>query len=356
MAIDIVTPEGAEALAEFLRFQDEVYGDRGARWPAFVPFQLALLTGESPFAQDRRMRPLVAREGGRIVARALAVIDLPYQRHWGESLGHVNMFEALPGARAATGQLMEAARAWLASHGATAVRVGFGMLEAPFATEAYDLLPPSWLRQNPAYYHALLEDAGFEVERHFVDYKIAVRPELVARWESALDAGRRAGFDIVPLKDVPEARRVREFAAVWNDAFRSHWGQVPYREAEVTALMQVFAFAGMDEVSVLAYRGGEAVGVLWVVPELSEIAVLAPGRALDPSERLNNLGIGVCQPARGCGLNLAMAAYAYLELVRRGATHLSYTLVLDDNWPSRRTAEKLGAAVCARYVAYRRSL
>ena len=44
------------------------------------------------------------------------------------------------------------------------------------------------------------------------------------------------------------------------------------------------------------------------------------------------------------------------ELVRRGARFLSYTLVLDDNWPSRRTAEKLGAFVCASYVAYRRDL
>jgi hypothetical protein len=51
-----------------------------------------------------------------------------------------------------------------------------------------------------------------------------------------------------------------------------------------------------------------------------------------------------------------MAARSFLELVRRGATWLSYTLVLDDNWPSRRTAEKLGARVCANYVAYRRRI
>jgi len=44
-----------------------------------------------------------------------------------------------------------------------------------------------------------------------------------------------------------------------------------------------------------------------------------------------------------------------LELVRRGATYLSYTIVLDDNWPSRRTAAKLGAEVCASYVVYRRN-
>jgi hypothetical protein len=55
-------------------------------------------------------------------------------------------------------------------------------------------------------------------------------------------------------------------------------------------------------------------------------------------------------------MNLAMAASAYLEMVRRGAKYLSYTLVLDDNWPSRRTAETLGAFVCANYMVYRRSL
>jgi hypothetical protein len=51
-----------------------------------------------------------------------------------------------------------------------------------------------------------------------------------------------------------------------------------------------------------------------------------------------------------------MAAYTYLELVRRGATYLSYTLVYDDNWPARRAAEKLGAWVGANYLTYRRNL
>ena len=44
-----------------------------------------------------------------------------------------------------------------------------------------------------------------------------------------------------------------------------------------------------------------------------------------------------------------------LELVRRGWTHLSYTPVLDNNWPSRRTGEGLGAILCANYLAYPRN-
>jgi hypothetical protein len=36
--------------------------------------------------------------------------------------------------------------------------------------------------------------------------------------------------------------------------------------------------------------------------------------------------------------------------------YAGYTLVLDDNWPSRRTAESLGALVTGNFVAYRRDL
>jgi len=34
--------------------------------------------------------------------------------------------------------------------------------------------------------------------------------------------------------------------------------------------------------------------------------------------------------------------------------YAGYTLVLDDNWPSRRTAQKLGGSITSNFVAYRR--
>jgi RimJ/RimL family protein N-acetyltransferase len=141
---------------------------------------------------------------------------------------------------------------------------------------------------------------------------------------------------------------------VWNEAFARHFGFTPLSEAELTNVFGTFAPTGVLEASLVAFQGDEPVGALWYVPDTSRFATLAPGRTLAAAERLNSLGIAVRAPARGRGLNLAMAAHAYLESVRRGATHVSYTLVLDDNWPSRRTAEKLGATVCADYVTYRR--
>jgi hypothetical protein len=355
VAIRIETPEGQDALTEFVLFHDRVYASHPARWSAFVPLELPILLGESPFAEGRRLRPFVAREGGAIVARVVAVVDSRYNRKWRERLGHVVMFEALPGRGEAVRLLLDAACDWLATEGTEAARAGFGMLEFPFLIDAYDVLPPPFVRQNPAYYHALLKDAGFETEKGLVDYKIRVRPELVTRWESALEAARRAGYTLVPLREVPATRRVAEFTELLADTFKTHWGFTPFSEGETALLAESLAPVGMLDLSLIAYEGTRSVGVLWVLPDISVTAALAPDHVLSAAEKLNFLGIGVREVARGRGVNMAMAGHAYLELVRRGAEYLSYTIVLDDNWPSRRTAVKLGAEVCASYVVYRRN-
>jgi len=64
----------------------------------------------------------------------------------------------------------------------------------------------------------------------------------------------------------------------------------------------------------------------------------------------------VLEEARGRGVNLAMAAYSYLYLIRHGSKFLSYTLVLDDKLAIAGAPQKnSGAKVCANYVTYRRT-
>ena len=356
MAIDIQELSGEKELTEFIDFYDRVNEQRAIRWQSMVALDLPMLLGQSPFSEGRTLRPLVAREDGEIVARCVAAVDQRYLDHWGDDVGHVALFEALPGTRLAVRQMMHEACGWLREQGMKAARAGFGLGEFPFAIDSYEDLPPNLVRQNPAYYHALLKDAGFESEQGWVDYKIEVTPELVERWQRALDAAGAAGFDIVPMRDVPKDKLVPQFIAAWNAAFEKHWGAAPFTEAEFSLLVDLLGSMGMLDLSVLAYSGDEPVGVLWVNPEMTAMAVTSPGREVRDDERLNTLGIGVLPQARGKGVNLAMAAYAYLQLVERGYTHVSYTLVLDDNWPSRRTAERLGAYVCANYMVYRRNL
>ena len=355
MSITIEIPKGADALEQFVAFHDRVYASRSARWPAPIPLQLPILAGDSPFTEGREIRPFWALDRGEIVARVVAIVDPRYQRHWNERLGHLVWFEALPDHHEAVDRLLDEASAWLASRGAVAARAGMGLLDLPFAMDAYDVLPPSLLRQNPEYYHLLLKRARFEVEQGWVDYKARVTPELVARWERALEGARRGGYAITTARDVPRDRLVLDITDTWADTFRAHFGWSPFSEDEIALMLLAFEPAGILDCTALAYEGDQAVGFCVVAADDADHAALAPGRALDPNERLNFLAIGVRARARGRGVNYALAAHGFLELARRGHTHVSYTLVLDDNWPSRRTGEGLGATVCASYLTYRRN-
>ncbi|HYB91131.1 MAG TPA: hypothetical protein VEC38_08800 [Candidatus Binataceae bacterium] len=356
MTVRIESPRDGDGFAEFVRFADRAHAGALAYWPALDAIEMPVLLGQSALAAGKSMRPFVAREHGEIVARVLAVVDPAYADRWGERLGHLAVFDALAGTRDAVRAMLDAACEWLRSEGAIAARAGsYIPIDGPFVIDAYDELPEFLARVNPDYYHALLKDAGFETEKGMVDYRIEVTSELVARYESALEAARRGGFEITPLSEMSPERRTADFVPAFNEAFYNHWGFVAISEAAFSEFFALFEVLGGLDTSVVAYRDGEVAGTLIVVPEQSAMAQVQPGYTLKDSERVNFLGIGVREFARGRGVNLAMASYAYLKLIRRGAKFVGYGFVLDDNWPSRRTGEKLGGQICSNYVSYRRN-
>jgi hypothetical protein len=112
---------------------------------------------------------------------------------------------------------------------------------------------------------------------------------------------------------------------------------------------------------------GQAAGFVYSLPDLNQAFHRMRGKEIGANlpelqQHLQNIDhgvlliIGVKQAYRGRGINLAMAAKSYLAMIERGYQTGSYTVVLDDNWPSRRTAEKLGARVTRNFNVYRKEL
>ena len=69
------------------------------------------------------------------------------------------------------------------------------------------------------------------------------------------------------------------------------------------------------------------------------------GSKILPRLEVLDLSMGVLADKAAAALTANAAKFKHLK-----------KLVLDDNWPSRRTGEGLGAQLCANYVAYRREL
>ncbi|HYB91262.1 MAG TPA: hypothetical protein VEC38_09465 [Candidatus Binataceae bacterium] len=351
-----------EGIAEFARFPFHVYAHCDAWWPPEEQNEIDLLAGRTRFASYLEIMPFCARRDGRLVARVSAVVNRRYIEHWGEQLGQLIHFEALDGQDDAAAEMLGAAAEWLRSRGMRAARGGFAaFLDYPFAIDNYGRLPSFLLRGNPACYHRYFKNGGFETEKGLVDYTATLSPDLIARYRSMVEAAGAAGVAVRSWREYGFPMAIDAWTDITNDAFSRHWGWNPVTRAEVRPMLMSLWETPVADLSMLAVVGNELVGTVFSVPDLSTtLAVVRRGVRIDPERGGGTRGalinIGVREHARGRGIAAAMAARSFLEMAYLKMQYAGYTLVLDDNWPSRRTAENLGARVTGNFVTYRCNL
>lgn len=359
---------GPEEIPRYVSFASDVYRDI----PAWVPpdeHQLTeQLSGRGFARAHARIQPFWAEEDGRILAIVTAVVDELFNAHWNDAVGHVLFFEALPGQEAASRALLDTACAWLKQQGCTAARVGFLYgWQLPLTIDAYDEVPTAFHTINPPYYHRYIKDAGFVTECGAVEYMIDFTPELAARYERMVADAVTRGVEMRPWRLADPPADAQLFSRVYNATFGSHWGAPQFTAEDCQDLITELGPVTPEGFTVFADVAGETVGATLAVPDVNRALHRlkdAPGppdaegfaAALSAIDHGMLISISVLEPARGTGLNLAMAARVYLAMMARGYRSASYTTVLDTNRRSRRTAEKLGGRIRRNFVVYGKGL
>jgi len=358
----------SEEASACLKFWQEVYRS----WPCWVPadphhFE-ALLTGRGPAAANAAVQTFYAQEGEGMLASVTAVRDETYVQHRDEQMGHLLFFEALPNQEAAVDEMMKAACEWLKSRSCEAAR--FSLLpgwQLPPTIDAYEVVPTLFHTYNPPYYHSYIKSAGFRTEHGCVEYRVAFSAELSRRYDEMIKRASDAGLRLRTwdLSRLDEENRL--FTQLFNETFQSHWGFMPLSPEVLGELTIGLKDMLVRDFLVFAEVDGEPVGFVYAAPDLNQAFHRMRGKPIEENLRdfqtcLREIDhgvllvIGVRKSQRGRGINLAMAAKSYLSMMERGYKTASYTVVLDDNWPSRRTAEKLGARVTRNFNIYRRDL
>ncbi|HKQ50625.1 MAG TPA: GNAT family N-acetyltransferase [Phycisphaerae bacterium] len=353
----------------FANFGREVYRDQSKWVPPDSEHIVAQLSGCFPGADQTQYEAFwVLDTKGRILATVAAVVSESFNRHWKEAIGHLAYFEALPGHDEAGTAVLRATCDWLRERGCRAARLSFFPgWQFPLTIDAYDAVPTFLHAMNPPRYHSIIKNAGFATERSLVEYRIAFTDDLAAEYRRMIDKAGSAGVELRSWNFARLDQETARFCEINNECFARHWGIPQFTVEELSGLtvglrdFLVADFTGFAEV------GGEIVGYVYATPDLNQAFHAMKGKdpAADADEFQRRLGktdhgmlliIGVRKPWRGRGINLALAARSYLAMIDRGYKSASYTLVLDDNWPSRRTAEKLGGQVARNFVVYRREI
>jgi ribosomal protein S18 acetylase RimI-like enzyme len=360
--ITIERVDTRDACQEFARLPYHIYAAREAWWPPDIQSEIDMITRKTHFAPFLDLEAFSARRRGRMVARVSAVVNHRYIQHWSEQLGHLIHFEAYEGEEDAAVAMIEAAAESLAGRGMKAARSGFAaFLDYPYAIDGYGRLPSFLLRGNPPHYHRCFKRAGFETEKGQTDFTAELTSELLERYRRSVAAATAAGVAIKSWREYGFLAAIDAWTDVTNAAFLRHWGWNPVTRAEMRPMLASLWETPVADLSMLAVIDDEPVGAVFSVPDMTTmLAQVRRGVRLEPSRGGGTRGalvnIGVKESARGRGIAAAMASRSFLRMAERRMRFAGYTLVLDDNWASRRTAESLGAHITANFITYRRNL
>ena len=358
----------AEELERYVGFGQEVYAQNPHWVPPDSQHLTKVLGGRGGFGPDSQVQPFWVEDGDRVVATVAALRDDVYNRHWGEQLGHLLYFEALPGRGEAVESLLRAACDWLRARGCQAARLsilpGFQM---PLTIDAYDAVPTILHTFNPPYYHSYIKNGGFATEKGVVQYQVRFTPDLAGRYREMIGRATSSGLALRPCDFGRLEEETRNFTDIFNETFSSHWGFMPLPTEVMRGLTVELKDFLVADFMAFAEADGQTVGAVYSLPDLNQAFHRMRGKAIEEhfpefQRHLREIDhgvllvIGVKKEYRGRGVNLALAASSYLAMIERGYKTASYTVVLDDNWPSRRTAEKLGARVTRNFNVYRKEL
>ena len=358
----------AEELQRYVNFGQEVYRDISPWVPPDSQHLVELLSGHGGFGADTYIQPFLIENGDKVLATITAVTSDIYNQRWKERLGHLLFFEALPDQNEAVETLMQAAEDWCRARDCQAARMSLlpGM-QLPMTIDAYDEIPTIFHNYNPPYYHSYVKNAGFRTECGVVQYQIRFTPELAKRYRAMVERAEKSGVSLRTWDfDRLEAEN-ETFTSLFNETFAEHFGFMPLPAAVMSGLTVGLKDFLISDFTLFAEADGATVGFVFSSPDLNQVFHRMKGKDLEQNfaefqQLLSTIDhgvlliIGVRKSQRGRGVNLALAARSYLAMIERGYKTGSYTVVMDDNWPSRRTAEKLGARVTRNFNVYRKEL
>lgn len=355
-----------EDLQRYVDFGQEVYRDIPQWVPPDAHHLISLLEGEGGFGPDTKIQPLLVEADDHILATVTAVTNESYNERWNERLGHLVFFEALPDQNEAVQTLLRAAEDWFRARDCKAMRLSLlpGM-QLAHTIDAYDKVPTVFHTYNPSYYHSYIKNAGFRTECGVVQYQVSFTPELVESYQNMVKRAENSGVSLRKWDfDRMEAEN-EIFSKLFNETFADHFGFMELPADVMSGLTVGLKDFLIADFTLFAEADGAPVGFVYSLPDLNQVFHKMKGKLieehLDEFQQLYQtidhgvlLIIGVKSSQRGRGVNLALAARSYLAMIERGYKTASYTVVMDDNWPSRRTAEKLGARVTRNFNVYRK--
>lgn len=365
--VQIVPVESRKDRKAFIKLPYRIYkGD-----PHYVPpLEMDIksrLSRKHPFFEFGDMKLFLAKRDGEVLGRIAAITNDRYNEHHPGKTGFFGFFECVDDQEVADALLQTAVeylkeRGLEKMHGpaSPSSNYDYGLL-----VEGFDDEPRIMMTYNPPYYIKLLENFGLEKAKGLLAFKLDSKTvntnEKLHR--VAKIAQERAGMTIRQFKVKDLRSEVEHFKDIYNQAWETNWGHVPFTEAEIDLMAKEMKPVIQPELALFGVIDGKIMGMALAMPDYNFIIKQMNGKILPFNwikfftqkkniRWLRVVVLGVIPKYQRKGLD----AVFYLELIK-AAEKLNITQgeaswILEDNEMMKRGVEVANGKVYKRYNVY----
>jgi hypothetical protein len=342
--------------------------------PPLVFDRKSALDPKHPYFAHAQWQGFLANVNGRTVGRISAQIDRLNDAQGRPDLGYFGMIEAADDP-AVFEALFGAAEDWLRRAGKSRIAGPLSLSinqEVGLLVDGFETPPYFMMGHTRPYYGPRIEALGFgkatDVLAYEMDPDFAI-PAVMRAIERRL-AERMV---VRPIERRHKDEELRTLCAIFNDAWSSNWGFVPFTEAEFLAIGREMLLLIDDDYIQIAEVDGEAAAFIVMLPNINAAIADLDGRLLPfnwlkllwrlkvrhpTSARVPLMGVRQrFQRTRlGPGLAFAVIHAVRNACVARGVKAVEMSWILEGNQGMRNIIETIGGRVTKRYRLYEKAL
>lgn len=306
-------------------------------------------------ALDRmEIQLFLAWKDDRPAGRIAAFVNRAHLERHDDGAGHFGFLDTIEPDFEVMQALIAAAEDWLAGQGMETIAGPYNFSvneECGLLVDGFDSPPMIMMPHGRPDYAAGLEALGFakamDIHAYLCDMGPGYRvPRAVERMKTRFE--RDAGLEIRPMNPADFENEVALVMDIFNDAWSSNWGFVPFEDAEIRHMAKALKPLIRPDGLWIGTMDGEPVFFTWMIPNLNEAIHGLDGRLLPFgwAQLLYRLKIAGLRSGRiplaggrksvqknPRGLYLASAVFeACMEAqYRRGVREVEFSWVLETN-------------------------
>ena len=348
----------------FVDFSSKVYEGDPFWNPLSEKAILPLLSGESPFARDQEAsKGFWIEKDGRILARVFAQVDKEFQEFWKNpdlesedaNLGHLFFFEAMPNCMDESRLLLNHAKSWLRERGCDSARLSYLHCRQLPLTKTYHCKPTFLHTYNKPYYHEYLLGAGFFEEKTLHEFRVDFTQDLFKSYNQIITEANQRGVYLESFNFQEWEKDTEKLRLLQNSTFgHYHWGSTQVDFEQMKLITKDIEDLIDPEFLVFAFCDSQLCGFIFGLPDLNQaVSELSDDLDLEKISHGVLMNMGVDPMSRGKRVAPALLAKVCTAMIKKGYKSASFSLILEENIPSRRAVISLGGVQEREFIVYR---